>query len=497
MRRSPVPVGLFAAVLIALVALVAVPAAGAWTWPSNGAVLQPFSFDPAHPYAAGQHRGIDVGGAADAPVVAPAAGTITFAGAVPGSGRTVTITTPDGLAITLTHLGSLTVAVGAAVAEGGGVGTIGPSGEPELQEPYVHLGIRLAANAQGYLDPLSLLPARPAPLTPPSAPTPPPGPAAPSPAAVLVAPATAPPATAPAAPAPPATPAAPVAAPAEATAAGAVAPPAPAAAPRGGDAPAASFLIVQRRPRGRVPDPSASGSIPRSAPASAIPSPAGSSRTVSSRTVSSRTVSSRTVSNRTALSPLERHVAAAAAAGGAERSAVQRRPVAEAQLDARPRQRPGSSLGGEARRRSYGASHPIWLRGHVPASAAPTAPARAVRSAAEARLRWSTVGPLLALLGLLGGLVAAVVGAARLRADRERVRMMARSGSGSEDPGSACLALRSGASSPGARGGLRRPVGRFRALSPPQGQRRSHGQRDGRARDAGDGRRRSRGEAIR
>src|ERR671931_386280 len=37
------------------------PLAGAWTWPPDGPVLQPFVFDPAHPYAAGQHRGIDIG----------------------------------------------------------------------------------------------------------------------------------------------------------------------------------------------------------------------------------------------------------------------------------------------------------------------------------------------------------------------------------------------------------------------------------------------------
>ena len=32
-----------------------VPSAQAWTWPVVGPVLQGFSFDPAHPYAAGHH----------------------------------------------------------------------------------------------------------------------------------------------------------------------------------------------------------------------------------------------------------------------------------------------------------------------------------------------------------------------------------------------------------------------------------------------------------
>ena len=115
--------------LVAVVtALLVAPVARAWTWPVGGPVLQPFSFDPAHPYAAGEHRGIDIGAEAGDPVRAPIAGAVTFAGGVPSSGRVVTITTADGLAVTLTHLGSITVASSTMVAEGDVVGTIGPSG---------------------------------------------------------------------------------------------------------------------------------------------------------------------------------------------------------------------------------------------------------------------------------------------------------------------------------------------------------------------------------
>lgn len=63
-----------------------VPAARAWSWPVDGPVLQGFSFDRAHPYAAGQRRGVDIGATAGAPVLAPAAGTVTFAGPVPEAG---------------------------------------------------------------------------------------------------------------------------------------------------------------------------------------------------------------------------------------------------------------------------------------------------------------------------------------------------------------------------------------------------------------------------
>jgi len=145
--------------LAVLLSLLWTPAAFAWSWPVQGPVLVPFSYDESHPYAAGQHRGIDIGAdAAGEAVVAPAAGTISFAGTVPTSGKTVTIAAADGYSVTLTHLGSISVAKGATITERDAIGTVGPSGTAELDVPYVHLGIRLAADPNGYLDPLGLLP---------------------------------------------------------------------------------------------------------------------------------------------------------------------------------------------------------------------------------------------------------------------------------------------------------------------------------------------------
>jgi hypothetical protein len=46
----------------ALIALLLPGGAHAWTWPVDGPVLRPFAFG-SDPYAGGQHRGIDVGGA--------------------------------------------------------------------------------------------------------------------------------------------------------------------------------------------------------------------------------------------------------------------------------------------------------------------------------------------------------------------------------------------------------------------------------------------------
>jgi murein DD-endopeptidase MepM/ murein hydrolase activator NlpD len=135
------------------------PPALAWTWPAEGPVLRPFVLGE-DPYVGGQHRGLDIAGDEGAPVRSPAAGVVSFAGTVPASGRAVTVKTEDGYSVTLVHLGSIAVDRDAVLREGAPVGAIGPSGDIEHPVPYVHLGIRVTADANGYLDPLSFLPAR-------------------------------------------------------------------------------------------------------------------------------------------------------------------------------------------------------------------------------------------------------------------------------------------------------------------------------------------------
>src|SRR5215468_6262574 len=145
--RRPVAVAL-------IVALLALPArAFAWSWPVDGPVLSTFSFDPGHPYAAGQRRGIEIGGEAGAPVLAPAGGVVAYAGTTPGNGLTLSLRTPDGYAVSLTHLGALSVRSAATVSERDVVGTLGADGS-------VHLGVRRADDDNGYVDPLGLLPVR-------------------------------------------------------------------------------------------------------------------------------------------------------------------------------------------------------------------------------------------------------------------------------------------------------------------------------------------------
>jgi hypothetical protein len=160
------------ALLPVLVALqVGVQPALAWTWPVDGPVLRPFVLGD-DPYAAGQHRGIDIAAPTGVSVRAPVGGQVAFAGTVPVGGRTITIRTDDGYSITLVHLGSIAASRGAPVAEGEIVGTVGPSGDAEVGEPYVHLGVRLTSDPNGYLDPLRFLPARPGSAEPEDTPTP-------------------------------------------------------------------------------------------------------------------------------------------------------------------------------------------------------------------------------------------------------------------------------------------------------------------------------------
>src|SRR5918994_1814215 len=99
-------------------------------------------------------------------VAAPTAGTVSFVGSVPGGGQALTIQTADGYAVTLLQLGSTSVLRGSVVEEGTVVGVVGESADAVTSAPHVHLGIRVAADPDGYVDPLGLLPPLAAPVVP-------------------------------------------------------------------------------------------------------------------------------------------------------------------------------------------------------------------------------------------------------------------------------------------------------------------------------------------
>ena len=58
------------AIVAAIASLIVVPVAAGWTWPAEGPILRPFSLAE-DPYAAGQHRGIDIAAPVGAEVRSP------------------------------------------------------------------------------------------------------------------------------------------------------------------------------------------------------------------------------------------------------------------------------------------------------------------------------------------------------------------------------------------------------------------------------------------
>jgi Peptidase family M23 len=170
---------LLAAVNIAAF-LASAPAAHAdWVWPVRGEVITPYR-NGDDPYAAGQHRGIDIAAATGTPVVAATGGEVRFAGTAGLSGLTVSIRTAEGLFDTsYLHLSSTAVHKGDRVSAGERVGAVGMTGKRSAAAPHLHFGVRDAGTDHGYHDPLAFLPPPPFPAErprPAPAPTPEPEP---------------------------------------------------------------------------------------------------------------------------------------------------------------------------------------------------------------------------------------------------------------------------------------------------------------------------------
>lgn len=518
-----VPVRLVTA-LAAFVALVAPSAASAWTWPVEGPVLQPFSFG-SDPYAAGQHRGIDIGAPTGTPVLAPAGGTVTFAGIVPNGGKTVTIQTPSGYAVTLVHLGSIGILPGTAVEEGKTVGTVGPSGAAEHSEPYVHLGIRIASDEQGYVDPLLFLPPRPTLPVPPAAADAPTPPAAEAPVGE--------------------TPAVPVAeAPAaEAPADGASAPTPPdATAPAADEAAAIDSGAAPAGDEGVSADTSApaahddaQGAEQPASPASAAPSAGDGAQAESPETAAPPPAAepqpSAVASGPEEASPAQ-PVGEERAVGQSEPEASPNRPARAAEADearALRSRRPDdaatetlSSRLAEVAGSPAQRSRPSWIRSKTTRSGrerpdaarlqpAPTASRRpepveaTTTSTARPTSRPADRTTSSQLPSILGATSAAAVaagaaavlllrrrrprpGAAPSGAEAARIMVLRGGAEAGTDPRGAGVAVRGGPASPWPHDRVCGPGRHLRPLPPASGERRPDGERDGRARHARDGR---------
>lgn len=162
--------------------LLAAPAEAAWVWPLSGEVITRYR-NGSDPYAAGQHRGIDIAGPVGAPVVAAAGGEVLFASTAGSAGLTVSVRTGDGFDTSYLHLSALAVRRGERVEAGARLGAVGTSGVRSAVQPHLHFGVREAGSRHAYRDPLAFLPALapPAPEDPRPAPAPAPAPAPPAP----------------------------------------------------------------------------------------------------------------------------------------------------------------------------------------------------------------------------------------------------------------------------------------------------------------------------
>jgi murein DD-endopeptidase MepM/ murein hydrolase activator NlpD len=123
---------------------------GGWAWPVTGPVIRGFD-PPTSPFGAG-HRGIDIAVPFGTSILAPEAGTVSFAGRVGGE-LFVTIDHGGGLSSTYSWLSSAAVRKNDVVARGQSIGSTG-SGHPGSVVPHLHLGVRLGGQ---YLDPLTYL----------------------------------------------------------------------------------------------------------------------------------------------------------------------------------------------------------------------------------------------------------------------------------------------------------------------------------------------------
>lgn len=98
------------------------------------------------------HTGLDIANATGTPIVAAAAGTVTFAGYKGSYGNMLVISHGNGVQTYYAHCNTLNVSVGAKVAQGQKIATVGSTGNST--GPHLHLEVRVngvAYNPQNYL----------------------------------------------------------------------------------------------------------------------------------------------------------------------------------------------------------------------------------------------------------------------------------------------------------------------------------------------------------
>mgnify|MGYP000278482025 CR=1 FL=1 len=126
-------------------------ASGVWgfIWPSPRRAISGWYFrDPRNP----AHNGLDIAAALYDPLVAAAAGTVSFADSYGGYGNLVLIDHADGWQSWYAHLSYIAVTAGQAVAQGETIGAAGSTGYST--GPHLHFELRYEGSP---VDPLVYL----------------------------------------------------------------------------------------------------------------------------------------------------------------------------------------------------------------------------------------------------------------------------------------------------------------------------------------------------
>jgi murein DD-endopeptidase MepM/ murein hydrolase activator NlpD len=111
-------------------------------WPARGWVTSDFG-TRLDPYTATRvmHKGLDIANSAGTPIVAPADGTVVFAGTEGGYGRVLVLDHGFGVKTRYGHLSELKVKLGEKVKRGQGIATMGNTGRST--GPHLHYEVRV------------------------------------------------------------------------------------------------------------------------------------------------------------------------------------------------------------------------------------------------------------------------------------------------------------------------------------------------------------------
>ncbi|MCR4845895.1 MAG: peptidoglycan DD-metalloendopeptidase family protein [Eubacterium sp.] len=124
-----------------------------WPMPSSGSIS--CGFGPRVAPTAGAstyHKGIDIGCASGAPIVAAADGVVSFTGYFGGGGNTVIIDHGNGISTLYMHMSGFAVGPGANVTAGTTIGYAGSTGVST--GPHLHFAVTVGGS---YVDPMGYL----------------------------------------------------------------------------------------------------------------------------------------------------------------------------------------------------------------------------------------------------------------------------------------------------------------------------------------------------